>query len=258
MRKTLSIIIILLAAITLHAGQHADAGDKAYNNKDYNEALTQYRLAVETEGVSSNLYYNLGNTYYRMGDIGQAVLNYQRALKVDPSNDDARANLQFVQSKIANTPEDDSSFLTNMHRNIVSVMSPDAWAWTAFGLFVVVLGAIALYLFTSNVTLRKIGFFGGFVVLVVFVYVFIIAWTTASAINDHSDAVITAPVSNLRSQPSSKNDKSEKVVPVNQGITVQIVDSVATPDDPMTPMWYEVKINNSTRAWIAASDVERV
>lgn len=255
----LSAAVVILTAYTANARlSSGESGDSAYNRKDYTEALRHYTDALDKEGSSSNLYYNLGNTYYRMNDIGHAVLYYERALAEDPSNDDARTNLDFVKSKIVNAPEDDSTFLHNLHQKAISLFSPDTWAWIAFTIFVMVMGAVAIYLFTSNVNLRKAGFFGAFILLAVFIYALIVALESAASATDHNWAVVTAPSTNLRSTPASSNSKTDKVVPVPEGTKVEIIDSLATPDDPMTRIWYEVKVNNTTRAWASGADIERI
>jgi hypothetical protein len=177
---------------------------------------------------------------------------------VDPSNEDASTNLEFVKTKIQDKPEDDSTFLSNVHQNIIAMHTPDAWAWIAFTLFVIVIGAIAVYLFTTNINVRKAGFFGGIVVLVVFLYVLSVAKSAADAVDDHEQAVVIVPSTNLRSEPQTAQSKTDKVVPIHEGTKLIIVDSLATPDDPATMMWYDVKINNSTRAWVSSADVERL
>jgi tetratricopeptide (TPR) repeat protein len=220
--------------------------------------LQHYTTALNKEGSSSNLYYNIGNTYFRLNDLGHAVINYERALMVDPSNEDARTNLEFVKTKIQDKPEDDSTFLSNVHQNIIAMHSPDTWAWIAFALFVIVIGAIATYLFTTSINVRKAGFFGGIVVAIAFIYVLTVAKNAADAVDNHDQAVVIVPTTNLRSVPQTAQSKTDKVVPIHEGTKLIIVDSLATPDDPATMMWYDVKINNTTRAWVSSSDVERL
>ena len=262
--KTLRLIsiIILLAAFMVPAGAKAmtlaEQGDSAYNKKNFAEALTFYREALEKDGSSSDLYNNIGNTYYRLNDLGHAVINYERALSLDPSNVDAKTNLDYVKTKIIDKPEDDSTFLSNLHQRIIAAFAPYTWAWIAFLIFVLAVGAVALYMFTSNVNLRKVGFFGGFVLLAVFGYALIVAFGAASRHDSHEYAVVIAPTTNLRSTPATSNSKTDKVVPIHEGTRVLILDSVPTPDDPSTRMWYDVKINNTSRAWVSAADVERI
>lgn len=253
---TLALLILTLpASFAATAVQQADS---AYNKKNFQDALYYYQAAAQKDGVSSDLYYNMGNTYYRLGDLGHAVLNYRRALALDPSNEEARLNLEFVRTKITDKPEDDSTFLRNVHLKIVSWMSPDAWAWTSMGVFALMIGLIAIYLFAPTVNARKVGFFGAFVILFIFIYTLYVAWSSANAYNGNGRAVVTAPVTNLRSTPASSNSSADKVVPIHEGTELIILDSLATPDDPKVPLWYDVKINNTSRAWLPAADVEKV
>lgn len=253
---TLALLILTLpVSFAATAVQQADS---AYNKKNFQDALYYYQAAAEKDGVSSDLYYNMGNTYYRLGDLGHAVLNYRRALALDPSNEEARLNLEFVRTKITDKPEDDSTFLRNVHLKIVSWMSPDAWAWTSMGVFALMIGLIAIYLFAPSVNARKVGFFGAFVILFIFIYTLYVAWSSANAYNGNGRAVVTAPVTNLRSTPASSNSSADKVVPIHEGTELIILDSLATPDDPKVPLWYDVKINNTSRAWLPAADVEKV
>ena len=208
--------------------------------------------------MSANAYYNLGNAYFRNDNLGKAVVSYERALKLDPTDADARQNLEFVRSRIQDKPEDDTAFFARLHRSVMHTLKPDTWAWTAFGIFVLLMGAIALYIFSRNVPARKSGFFGGIVLLVLFVYTLATAYDSMASARSHESAVVTTPSTQLSSTPRASRTASDKVVTIHEGTKVEIVDSVATPDDPVSPKWYNVKINNGTKAWLRASDVERI
>lgn len=235
----------------------AGRADSAYNATNYRQAAQLYTEALKQSGPNTTLYYNLGNSYYRLGQTGQAVANYERALRVDPSNRDAAENLRFVQSKIGNLPEDDSSFLGNLHHSILALMTPDHWAWTGIAMVVLLIGMIALYVFGSGVLARKTGFFGGIVMLFVTVYVLVVAWQASTMWRSHDDAVVMVDT-NLNTEPHSPRSASDKLIPVPEGACLHIIDSLATPNDPQAPKWYDVKINNSTRAWVNAAHVERI
>ena len=122
LKTIIAILALLLTVPASVAATEVRQADSAYNKKDFQSALYHYQAAAQKDGVSSDLYYNMGNTYYRLNDLGHAVLNYRRALALDPSNEEARLNLEFVRTKIADKPEDDSTFLNNVHRHIVSWM----------------------------------------------------------------------------------------------------------------------------------------
>jgi len=257
MKQIFFAILFILGCASSFAASLAVQADSAYNKEDYASAVRLYHQAIEADGVSPEVCYNLGNAYYRIGRPGRAVIYYERALALDPSMTDARTNLEFVNTRILDRPEDDSSFLGNLHRSISSWMSADAWAWTAFILFLIILGCAAVYIFMGNIMLRKAGFFGGFIFIFVFAYVLVIASQTASAYSDHSRAVVVVPTANMSTTPGASSSKGTKLIPVHEGTRVEIIDSMAIPGDA-SPMWYDVKINNSTRAWVKSGDIERI
>lgn len=260
MKKIIIIYVaIFMTCLSARAITLAQQADSAYNHEDFAQAVRLYHQAITDDGVSPELYYNLANSYYRIGKLGRAVIYYERALKLDPSFKDARTNLQFVNTKIIDKPEDDSTFLDNLHKSISNSFDPNAWAWTAFCLFVLVLVCIALYAFSPSVNVRKLGFFGGFVVLIVFIYALVIAAQTSRAARNHDFAVIIVPTSNMGTAPgASSTDKNSKIIPIHEGTVVEIVDSLVMPGDAACPLWYDVKINNSTRAWVRSTDVEKI
>ncbi|MDE5979645.1 MAG: tetratricopeptide repeat protein, partial [Muribaculaceae bacterium] len=89
----------------------AQQADSAYSADNFVMAEALYLKALEAGGSSSTLFYNLGNAYYRQGNLGKAIVNYERALKLDPTNADARANLEFVNSKITDKQIDSGSYM---------------------------------------------------------------------------------------------------------------------------------------------------
>ncbi len=259
MKKTLIILLCLLAgSAAIKASTLAVQADSAYMAEKYDEAAALYERSLAEEAPAADTYYNLGNAYWRNGESGHAIINYERALRLDPSHTDARTNLEFVRTKIQDLPEDDSAFLTNLHRNITAWMTPNAWAWTAFLLFLAVAGMAALYIFSTGVSLRKTGFFGGMVLLCFCIYAIVVAAQTASAPGRHDEAVVIVPTTLLSSTPKAGQDAKDKVVSIHEGTKVQVVDSVSAPGPDGAELWYDVKINNSTRAWLHARDVKRI
>ncbi|MDE6134027.1 MAG: tetratricopeptide repeat protein [Muribaculaceae bacterium] len=185
MKRFISIIILMSAIFAASALTLGEQADSAYNKEDYRRAIELYQQSIASEGRSSDIYYNLGNAYYRNDNLGKAVLNYERAIRLDPTNEDARTNLAFVRSKIQDRPEDDSAFLANVHHSLMGSFTPNAWAWTAFALFLLLAGAVALYIFSRNVALRKTGFFGGIVLLCLFAYVLLLASDSVDFAESH-------------------------------------------------------------------------
>ena len=254
----ISFIVFIMSVSHAFASDLLTAqADSAYNKEDYATAVELYNKILSTEGKSADVYYNLGNTWYRRGKIAQSILAYERALRIEPTHSDARTNLQFVNSTLEDKPEDNNSFLTRLHNTIITSMNANAWAWVTLLSFAMICATIALYIFSPNIAVRKIGFFGAIVLILATFYFVIVTINASNRIDNHSEAIVTVPSTLLNSVPRQPR-QTEKVVPLHEGTKVEIIDSVATPDDPVSPKWYNVRINGSTGAWLRATDVERI
>ena len=258
MKKLLLLLAIITTTITIARGQTTvQMADTAFSHKEYAKAIELYNDALAKQGPNPDIYYNLGNAWYRDGDISQAILSYERALRLDPTHSDARANLAFVNQSLVDKPEDNTSLLTKAHNKVVRSMTANGWAWTAFVVFLIIVCFAAVYIFSSNITLRKAGFFGGLVLLVPAIYFIVVAHDAAKRLSDNSGAIVTAESTLLNSQPRMPKE-TEKSVNLSRGIKVEIIDSVSTPDDEVSPKWYKVRINGSNPAWLRATDVTRI
>ena len=240
-------------------GNIRQSADSAYLADDYALAASLYLKAEKEQGTSSSLYYNIGNAYYRSGEIGKAILYYKRALKLDPTNRDARQNLKFALTKTVDKQEDNhTSFIQKVSDSILFSNTPNGWAVTALLVFVIFLSATAVYVFSSSVIIKKICFFGGLVVLVIDCILIYMACKSASIVSDHSSAVVISPNVQLSTVPRIPKDKSEQAFQLHEGTVVEIVDSVKLNSDTIPSMWLEVKLDNVHRAWINSKDVERL
>ena len=151
-------------------GLNVDEAGAAYEMGEWTSAIETYD-AISSMGVESpQLYYNMGNAYYRLGDYANAVLYYERALKLDSSLTDAQFNLEHVngllQDKIDVVPE---FFLKEWLRNLSRTMSSNSWAWLSLGLLAVTLGLLLVFRLASSITWRRAGFFTGLVSLLIMV-----------------------------------------------------------------------------------------
>lgn len=254
----LILLCVLSAPFSINASTLVEQADSAYSNDNYQKAVKLYNEVINTEGTSSNLYYNLGNSYYRLGQLGKAIICYERALILDPTNDDAKTNLQFVNSKITDKPIDSGTFISNTIEKILNFMHPNTWALLTLIVFFVLLIGVALYIFSSTILVKKIGFFGGLISLLIFIIMLIFSFMATNKATTHTNAVITVPSSILSTSPRQPKDRTEEAVLLHEGTKVEIVDSVTSRKDSIMDKWYEVKIDHTNRAWINSSAVEKI
>lgn len=272
MKHLLSVTILLLVAIIgayaeeteeietvspATAVTAADA-DSAYNADNFRQAADIYREVIRVEGPSSKLFYNLGNSYYRLGEMGKAVIAYERALRLDPSDKDVRNNLAFVNARITDRPGERGTFLGNALDAMSATMRSNTWAWWGFALFLLTTGGLLAYVFSSSVALRKTGFFGGIVTFILCVVSVFFAFRSASIAKADNVAVITVPSTILSTVPRLPQDRNQEAMLLHEGTRVTILDSVRSTTDSINAVWYDVEVDNAHRAWINANAVEKI
>lgn len=245
------------AATTLEPthGLLAQKADSAYSQDNFVLAEQLYLESIRRDGTSTTIFYNLGNAYYRQGNLGKAIVNYERALKLDPTNADARENLAFVKAKITDRQIDEGSIMTSLWNKIVGAFHADTWACIAVVLFALFLAGAFTYMLSSVVAIRKISFFGGMIVFLLCAAAIIISFAAANRVTASNYAIILPPSAQLSTTPREARTQSEEAFLLHEGTKVEIVDSISTTADGK---WYEVKVGGRERAWIKASETERI
>ena len=249
--RLLLLMVISLASsfspLTTKAVTKVEA-DSAYARGQYQQAISDYEALLKN-GASADLYYNLGNAYYRTENITRAVLNYERALLLSPGDRDIRFNLQLAQSKTIDkiVPESEMFFITWYH-SLVNLMSVDGWARTAIFSLALVIILSLLYLFSERIWLRKIGFFGGFVLLLLFVLSNIFAWQQKQNLLFRKGAIVVAPSVTVKSTPA-KNGTDLFIL--HEGTKVNITDG-------SMKGWKEIRLADGKEGWIESNKIETI
>lgn len=255
----LTTIILLFGTFALRAESPLIAqADSAYNADDFRQAADMYLNVIQEEGPSAKLYYNLGNTYYRLGEMGNAIIAYERALRLDPSDKDVRNNLDFVNARITDRPGERGTFLGNALDAISAYTHSNVWAWIALTCFVLTLAGLLAYLFSHIVTVRKIGFFGGILTFIGCCICIFFSLRSATIATADNVAVITVPSTILSTTPRVPQDRSQEAMLLHEGTKVIILDSVRSTTDSIHSLWYDVEVDNAHRAWINAAAVQKI
>ncbi len=234
-----------------------------YEKGEYRQAAEAFLAIAEVDGDSPELLFNLANSYAQAGDYGNAILYYSRANRLDPSNKEIKNNLNYFVSKVedSNRAElrgkrisvapDHETFFQTVNRMICGEVAPNVWAVLAAILFILVLGAVAIYLFCNDVRLRKTGFFGGIVMFFACLMFVIFAFMSASYYDSHDRAVLMAYKTELLIEPSS--DAKPASNQLCQGTRFDIV--AEETDVQGHPTWYKVRLNSDIEGWLRASDI---
>ncbi len=241
------LLVALLLPLTANAVTKAD-GDNEYSRGNYQQAIRDYEELLK-QTKSADLYYNLGNAYYRTDNITRAVLAYERALLLSPGDDDIRFNLQMARSKTIDkiTPRSEMFFVT-WYRALVNITSVDGWADIAVVSMIAALILALVYLFASRMLFRKIGFFGGVAMLTLFLLCNLFAWHQHAILTERTGAIIVSSSATLKATPTQQA-KDNGVL--HEGTRVDII------DDTMRD-WKCVRLADGREGWLQSNKIEKI
>lgn len=225
-----------------------DAANTAYINADYQAAIATYDSILATGNVSYKVYYNLGNAYFKEGKIGPSILNYNRALRLAPSNPDIEYNLRvansYVKDKIEHVPE---FFLKTWMRSLRMSLSSNAWATMSLILLTVMLACVLLYLLATKLALRKTGFYSAIVLLLLFIFSVVSASVGRRELTHAKEAIVMSTAAPVKSSP---DNGSKDLFVLHEGTKVRVLNAL---DE-----WQEISIADGNKGWIKKSAIELI
>lgn len=247
MKKTL---ILLLLATALNAAaqtplQLMQRGNDAYAKGDFVAAAQAYNAVLDAGYESADLYYNLGNVYYRQEEYGLSILNYERALRLKPNFRDAKQNLDLADSKtedqIAALPE---IFLAQWTHSVVAWFSPTGWRICTLILLTLLGTAVVLFLLSRDYAWRKGALIGGIVTLVFLLLCIACTISASVRYNRHNQAIVTAPMAVVKSSP--EENSIDKLV-LHEGTKVNIEETLGE--------WHKIQIADGNNGWLQTDEV---
>ena len=252
MKSLIKIFVFSFLIINVMSASQIDdlmkQGNAAYQNGNYQNAISDYEKLVNDgyEGVS--LYYNLGNAYYKDGKLGYSILYYEKALKLAPNDDDIQHNLAIANSKtidkINTLPR---FFIFQWWESLLSFFSVKGWTYFTYVLFILILAAVGVYFFIKNPLIQRYSFFGGLAILVLFILsAVMLAINVNRQLNVKNGIIIAQAVSAKLSPDTKSND----AFVIHEGLKVKMEDKV---DD-----WVKVRLNDGKIGWLPQNDIAQI
>ncbi|MBR4524881.1 MAG: BatD family protein [Bacteroidales bacterium] len=248
-------LLLLLPAHFASAQQanYADslwtAGVSAYSDGDWATAAKAWSDLRALGLESPQLYCNLGDALFKQDDLAHAILNYERALKLDPSYADARHNLAFAQTqlqdKIEAIPE---FFLSVWGRKLCWLLPADTWAALFLVLLAAALACTLLFLLGRRVAARKTGFIAGIVALVLALLCMSFAFWQRSDYRKADSAIVTRAVTTVQSAPG--RDSAKDLFVLHEGTKVKLLDSVGS--------WRNIELADGRQGWLESDDLQGI
>ena len=253
--KATALAILLLLALPMTQARAAESypdslwrsGVEAYTAGDYTQALEDWEAVRSTGLMSRELYYNLGNACFKSNELGQAILWYERALRLDPSDPDVRYNLDYAraltQDRIDEIPE---VFYEQWGHALCYLLPSNTWAVLCWVFLALTVALALLFLLGSTPGRRRLGFFCGIVTLLLSLLGWDFAqWQRTEALRQ-DQAIIMRPVSSVKSSPSA--DGAKDLFILHEGTRVRVLDNVSG--------FSNIELADGRQGWIASGDME--
>lgn len=246
----------LIFTLTLVFGQplaqNIDASMKQagtfYRNGEFDKAIKIYEDLRSDGYEGSSLYFNLANSYYRIGKLGYAILNYERALKLSPSDEDVKHNLAFANlstvDKIQPLP---TFFLFEWWESVLASLSVNGWTYIAFFFYILLMVAVVIYFFAKTIFQQKLILFSGLGILVIFL---IAVSLLVVKVNREENVIGGVVLEQSITVKTSPDPKSTDAFVIHEGLKVNLEDQL---DE-----WAKIRLADGKVGWVENRAIERI
>lgn len=233
---------------SLSAEELWNSANAAYNEGNFEKAATEYEQILLQNLHSAALYYNLANAYFKQGELGKALLNYNRASRIAPSDEDIRHNQEYAEKmtkdSIEKLPE---FFLSTWLRQVRGAMSCTAWTILSLVMLVVALTMGLVYLLSQRMSLRKVGFYTMAIAALLFVVSSAFALSQRNMLINRTEAIVMSSAASVKSSPDRS---ATELFVLHEGTKVSIGETIDG--------WAEVRIADGRKGWIEDKRIERI
>lgn len=234
--------------IQLSPAETVKQANLEYSQAYFDHALELYLSVVEQGYASADLLYNIGNTYYKLNRIPEAILYYERALKLSPRDENTLFNLELARTRIVDKIEPlPELFYVSWFRSLFNLFSADGWARFGIITLFIAFGMAALYLLATRRWLKVLGFYAAVVFLFFAVSGLGMAWGRHNQLTNANEAIVFTPSVTVKSSPS---DNSIDLFVIHEGTKVSITGNMGE--------WLEIRIPSGSMGWLKADAIERI
>ncbi len=241
------LLIVVISANIFASGfeQLFNEGNELYRNGKYNEAIVVYKKMLDSNFESANLFYNLGNCYYRLDKLGYAILFYEKGKKLSPGDDDIHHNLLFARNntidKIETLP---SIFIFEWWESLIAVFSVDGWTYLLLLFLFFLLISISVFLLTRNPLFNRYSLFSGLISFLLLIFTLTVLLVRLNTDASQQYGVVIESVVEVKTSP----DKSSKnAFIIHEGLKSRIDDKLDN--------WYKIKLEDGKVGWIEESKI---
>ncbi len=249
MKRLINTILAILISVASFA--QADLLQKAnehYTKEEFKQAIDAYNQILMTNMESSEVYFNLGNAYYKTKQYTLSILNYERAKQLAPDDEDISFNLQVVNQKVVDSIQElPGIFIVRWWDSLVNSQTTDTWAVLSIFSFVVFLTMLGFYFFAKTSEVKRITFWSGCFLILFTIFSWSFAAKQKSRLVNHTYAIVMQPTVTVKSSPS---EKGTNLFVIHEGLKVKITDKLGD--------WVEIKLADGNKGWLLTESIERI
>ena len=240
--------ILLLTTQFFFAQSGFERGNDLYQKGKYDLAIKEYESVLAENKESAELYFNLGNCYYKLQQTAPAIYNYEKALVLDPANKVALNNIKFAQKhtidEIKVVPK---VGFAKLLRDFTGIYPFDTWAWITIGFAILFLLFFLGYYFSQAVVVKRIFFLGMFVILLSIMLSISAAFFEKSHFDNEKPAIVFAESADVRSEPQNA---STSIFTLHEGTKVYVEETLEN--------WKKIQLTDGTEGWIDSKAIKEV
>lgn len=241
------LFFLLLTGEKIHSqdNQGFDRGVDHYTAGNYSEALRSWLDTYNSGNRSANLNYNIANAYFKLGDIPNAILFYERAYLLDPTDENINYNLEVARSlTVDRFQEIPELFFIKWFNLVALTLNGNIWAIISLGGFLLCLVFLSLFIYSSVYGRKVLGFWLAVIFFSISVASIFLSWQNRTLVHDSHKAIITVPQVNGKSSPD--NSGTDLFV-IHEGTKVSIGEEVGD--------WYEITLSDGNKGWIPVNSL---
>jgi len=249
MKRLLNIILALLFTSAVFAqADLLQKGNELYVKDKFKEAIDVYNQILMTNLESPEVYFNLGNAYYKTKNYPHAILNYERAKLISPDDEDIDFNLQIANQHVVDAIQElPGIFIVRWWNSLVNSQTTDTWALISIISFLIFLTLAGLYFFARSGNMRRIAFWTAFFLISISMFSWSFAAQQKNWLVNHTRAIVMQPTVTVKSSPS---EKGTNLFVVHEGLKVKITDKLGD--------WLEVRLADGNKGWLMTESIERI
>ena len=249
LKRNLLIVLIIISYVCKgndDAYHQFEKGNSFYASQEFDSALIAYKTVLQSKMISKELYLNLGNTFFKLDSIPQAILFYEKGIKLAPGDPDLSYNLQYCNRLIKDKNPIKKSVLLNELIFSFLGKSPNYWAYSSIILLGLVCVMFAFFRLSIDSKWKKINFYSAIIVLILFGITVLLSSISKSKINETKYGIVIKNSIKVRTEPS---ENSSTAFLLHEGSKAKVTAEINE--------WIEISFNEK-KGWIRTNALERI